>query len=444
MLRLAPLMVWSLAAQAQPRVAVMPFKDLAGERASIGEAIAETVTSDLRELPGLRVVERTNIERVLGELDLKARRADLDVPNTIKVGRLLSATLIVVGSFQQAGADMRINARFVETATGEVAGSAKIDGPAADFFKLQDRITAELLKSAKLDLKSFTARRRPKLKSLRAVELYGDSVVESDEQKKKALLHSVLEEAPAFDYAVRDLDALEQRLQQYRAADISADEKIYRDVNQKLEKETNPDQRSLIATQLFSSLFLTQRYRLLVAEARVLFAQSGPPTSNPLTVPVEAQAGYWLVVAQNYLHEDDAALRDGESFLKRFPGSLYYSGVDSTMHQIILRKHNADKGKHDLDDWMAKYGAENQSDTCHLAAVYKGFYQYRDAQRLFRECLSKSPKSRVDTLRELLTCDIECADWKRVREDLRLLEKESSFEYGNFWNWYHAQIPADG
>lgn len=199
-----------------------------------------------------------------------------------------------------------------------------------------------------------------------------------------------------------------------------------------------------MTTQLFTSLFNSQRYRLLNAEARAAVAHSGPLPSSAMQVPEEQQAGYWLVQSESYLKHDDDVLRDGEIFLKRFPGSLYFSSVDSLVHQTIARKHNADSGKRQLDDWMAKYGAQNQTDYCYLGAVYKGFYQYRDAQRLLRGCLSQSPKSRTDVMKELLVSDIECADWKTLREDLRALEKESAYEYGIFLTWYRAQIPADG
>ncbi len=376
-------------AYAQPRVAVMPFKDLAGQRANIGEAIAETVTSDLRDLPGLRVVERANIDRVLGELELNAHRADLDAPATLKVGRLLSATLIVVGSYQQVGADVRINARFVDTATGEVAGSAKVDGPAGDFLKLQDRITVELLKSARLgNTQKFAARPRPKLKSLRPVELYGDSVVETDEQKKKALLNSVLEEAPTFEYAVRDLDALQKRLQQYHAAADSAELDSYRSLKERLSRASGADERAILSNQLFVALLNARRYRLLLVEARELSSHNPPtpPPSNGLA-PANQAAAYYIVQAESYLKDEDAVLRDGEAFLKKFPGTLYYSSAASLVQQSIMHKHNAETGKQQLDEWLAKYGAENQRDLCNLAAVYKGFYQYRDAQRLYRGCL---------------------------------------------------------
>ena len=48
------------AAPKAPTVAVMPFRDLAGGSRYLGEAIRETVTSDLKQLGSLRVVERGN------------------------------------------------------------------------------------------------------------------------------------------------------------------------------------------------------------------------------------------------------------------------------------------------------------------------------------------------------------------------------------------------
>src|SRR5204863_282040 len=73
-MRLAPfalLLVASTASAAVPTVAVLPFRDLSGGKASVGEAIRETVTSDLKTLGGVRVVERAQLDRVLGEQHLQ-------------------------------------------------------------------------------------------------------------------------------------------------------------------------------------------------------------------------------------------------------------------------------------------------------------------------------------------------------------------------------------
>src|SRR6185437_10473279 len=95
------------ASAATPTVAVLPFRDLSGGKASVGEAIRETVTSDLKTLGGVRVVERAELDRVLGEQHLQ-RASEVDAATAARVGKLLGATLIAVGAYQEAAADVRL------------------------------------------------------------------------------------------------------------------------------------------------------------------------------------------------------------------------------------------------------------------------------------------------------------------------------------------------
>src|SRR5262245_47795726 len=111
-------------------VAVMPFSDLSSSSGTVGDAIRETVTSDLREVAGLRVIERAKIDQILAEQHLQSSRADLDPTSSVKVGRLLGASLMVTGAYQKVGPEVRLTARFVKVETGEVVGSAKVDGKA--------------------------------------------------------------------------------------------------------------------------------------------------------------------------------------------------------------------------------------------------------------------------------------------------------------------------
>ena len=53
---------------------------------------------------------------------------------TVKVGKLLGASLIVTGAYQRGGSSVRLTARFVKVETGEVVGTAKVDGATSDFL----------------------------------------------------------------------------------------------------------------------------------------------------------------------------------------------------------------------------------------------------------------------------------------------------------------------
>ena len=128
-------------ARAGQTVAVLPFRDLAGAKASVGEAIRETVTSDLKDVPGLQVLERGFIDKIIAEQKLHGQ-GDVDPATSVKIGKLLGATLLVAGAYQRAGTTVRLTARFVRVETGEIVGTAKVDGPATDFLMLQDQVTA--------------------------------------------------------------------------------------------------------------------------------------------------------------------------------------------------------------------------------------------------------------------------------------------------------------
>ena len=124
-------------------VAVMTFANITREPADdwIGTGIAETVSSDLKNIHGLTVIGRARVYDALRNL---SSNAHLDESLAIDIGHRLGATWVVVGGFQRMGELVRITANFVEVATGEVRRTVKVDGRINDIFALQDKIVYEL------------------------------------------------------------------------------------------------------------------------------------------------------------------------------------------------------------------------------------------------------------------------------------------------------------
>ena len=431
---------------ASPTVAVMPFKDLSGSKGSIGEAIRETVTTDLRGVSGLRVIERSNIDRVLAEQNLQAMKSDLDPLATVKVGKLLGATLIVAGAYQKAASTVRLTARFVKVETGEVVGTAKVDGSSDDFLTLQDRVTVQLLKSAGIEqtqVQTFAKRTRPKIKSLKTVELYGDAVVETDDHKKQDFLKLALNEDPTFTYAVRDLDELEQRMKKYEAVASSAQEKSFQELRAKIAAETDADKKNALIVQALGGLQQARRYRTLIAESRKLLA--GPlPTGTVGALHVDELAAFYIVTAESQMKERDAVLRDGEAFLKRFPSSMYFKSVEMMMESVISTRRKEEEGKPKAAAELAKLSSQERWDLCRVARVYRYNQQVHEAQRLFRACLEVGSHNRLDTLRDLVSTDVECADWPSARRDLSEMDKLGDKDTAGFKRAMEFSIPVDG
>jgi adenylate cyclase len=119
-------------------IAVMDFTNVTGDADSawLSSGIAETVTGDLRALGRFRVVDR-------GRVFDAARRAGGSFQ---QIAAELDAPLVVVGSFQRHADRIRITARIVSVASGEALADAKIDGPVADIFELQDQVVAQFSK----------------------------------------------------------------------------------------------------------------------------------------------------------------------------------------------------------------------------------------------------------------------------------------------------------
>jgi serine/threonine protein kinase/tetratricopeptide (TPR) repeat protein len=133
-------------------VAVMTFANITREPADdwIGTGIAETVSSDLKNVRGLTIIGRARVYDALRNL---GSNASVDETLAIDIGRRLRATWVVVGGFQKLGEAVRITANFLDVATGTVRRTVKVDGRVADIFALQDRIVYELTDGLNRDLR---------------------------------------------------------------------------------------------------------------------------------------------------------------------------------------------------------------------------------------------------------------------------------------------------
>jgi serine/threonine protein kinase/Tfp pilus assembly protein PilF len=169
------------AAEAQHRsIAVITFTNITREPADewIGSGIAETVSADLKTIHGLTVIGRERIFDALRNLQPADDRA-LDDRFAIEIGRGLGARWIAAGGYQRFGTEIRITARFVEVATGEILRNVKIDGAIADIFRLQDRIVFELTQGLQLQLagSEIAEIEEPETRSVEAYELFSRGVL---------------------------------------------------------------------------------------------------------------------------------------------------------------------------------------------------------------------------------------------------------------------------
>ena len=454
---------------AETCVAVLPFRDLsvaaaltgsdtasgsassssdaATSASAIGEAIRETVTSDLKERGGLRVVERSSLDRVLREQGVQAAQRDPDLSSLIKLGKVVGATLIVIGAFQKLPPQLRLTARLVRVETSEILGTAKVDGSTREFLRLQDRITAALLRSAGLPVhaKRFeeSAPKRPPISSLRTLETYGQAALAKTDEERQQRLKTVVAEDRDFTYAQRDLQDLERRLARYQADARPLQERMLDDLRaqaQKAQQQGDVAQAANAMVQLLARLAAQARWHAIVREARA-FLQALPPQPEGNNL-IDAIA-MMLVQYDGSLKDYDAVLRDGEWYLKRTPGSAMFMSIDTAIKQAIESKRRVEEGKKQVAKELADAPAGQPKDKCRLGDLYRNAEQYTDAIAHYEACSKSGTKGRDDVLPLLLLSAFNGGLWKTLRALLAEQEARDPLTAQRFRNQYQGWMPTD-
>ena len=173
--------------------------------------------TDLADLREIRVVERTRLKAILEEQGL-TKSGQVDAASAARVGKLLGARELVLGSFFDLAGTLRIDARVVEVETGRVVRSVGVNGPAGDFWALERDLAVKLGDVMRTALPAVfehaarpVSRPRPSKMGTGTAATYGRALAAADAGKKaeaRVLLAKVVDEAPAFALAKQDLNAL--------------------------------------------------------------------------------------------------------------------------------------------------------------------------------------------------------------------------------------------
>jgi TolB-like protein/Tfp pilus assembly protein PilF len=160
-------------------IAVLTFTNVTGDAADdwIGTGIAETVTSDLKNVHNVTVIGRAQVFEQLKNVQAETGRSGDSL--AIEIGRRLGAWWVVAGAYQRIGERIRITAQLVEVLNGTLLRTVKIDGRVDEIFELQDRIVFDLSRSlnVKLAKAEADAIERDETSSVEAFEAYSRGVL---------------------------------------------------------------------------------------------------------------------------------------------------------------------------------------------------------------------------------------------------------------------------
>ena len=185
------------AAQAQtpasdlPTVAVLDFTGLmvgqGGNSAPLGKAVSAMLVTELIGRPGVKVIERAQLQDLLTEqrLSLSGR---VDEGTALEVGKLLGAQYVIHGQVTSIADNLRMDMRAVDVETSEIMEVQKLSGRTDDLLDVVVKM-ADLF-SSKLKLPAPSARPGAgKIPVLATVEFSRGVDFEDKGDSAKALEH---------------------------------------------------------------------------------------------------------------------------------------------------------------------------------------------------------------------------------------------------------------
>lgn len=123
-------------------VAVLYFQNQGNpELEPLKVGIAQMLTTDLVGAGQAKIVERVQLQAVLDELKL-GHSAVADKDTSAKVGKLLGAEYLLMGSYFSLAGTLRVDARLVKVETGEIVHANGANGGVADFMELEHTLAA--------------------------------------------------------------------------------------------------------------------------------------------------------------------------------------------------------------------------------------------------------------------------------------------------------------
>ena len=198
----------------QRRIAILPLTNLRPNTDTdwIGGGAADTLTTKLAGIPALRIVERTQLDRIIEEHDLQ--KADVsDVKTAVKIGKLVGAERVLVGTYARSGKNILFNVRVVDVQTGVALNTASVQMAEAKIFDALFELVNAVIKS--FDKKVMVVRNQPRLADAPKTE----RIVLTDAQRER-LRTSGTTNLEAFRALSRGIDAggLTEKIRWYTRA----------------------------------------------------------------------------------------------------------------------------------------------------------------------------------------------------------------------------------
>ena len=178
-------------------VLVMPFENIKREGRIfwLGEAAAVLLTDDLASL-GVNAIERSTRQRAFDRLQVPPA-ATLTDATVIRIGQLVGADRVIIGTLQLEGETLIVRARSIALEAGRVQADVTERGALADVYGVFERLAERMTPSPGRRADAGERRQPP----VAAFENYIKGLLAETPETARGYLNTALRLYPAFDRA---------------------------------------------------------------------------------------------------------------------------------------------------------------------------------------------------------------------------------------------------
>lgn len=200
----------------QPGVAVLPFENGGSygrdreDLEALRRGIAGLLISELATRPGVRLVDRSETQRLLDEQNLAAS-GRVDAATAARVGRMVGARYMIAGTFLDLYGDFRIDARLIDVETGEIVNVVRSDPRLTnrrDLHRMIQSVAERIASDARFPTGGGQSAAAPREIPAEAVTFYSRALLyedRGDRAKATEYYQRALQLFPAFTEASEGL-----------------------------------------------------------------------------------------------------------------------------------------------------------------------------------------------------------------------------------------------
>lgn len=188
--------------------------------ANLGKGLADILISDLGALTKLKVVERERIQFILDEIQRSEATVSgqrlADPEFAVRVGKLLGAQSMLVGSYMKLNNKLRLDTRLVKTETSEIIKTESVEGKPDEVLALSKKLAIKISEDLEVALDKAEEENLERLRKeeipLEAAMAYSEALNMLDQERypeARKMLNKALSIAPSFRMARNKLALLE-------------------------------------------------------------------------------------------------------------------------------------------------------------------------------------------------------------------------------------------